>query len=366
MLLFGKKNNTEAEMTEEVKKPVEKPVIDESQIKTIPRRYYNVRGPVLVEGWKEVERRVKGQMPGAEAEKPSGKIILSEKERQKQAKIEKKKKEKEEKIRQKQLKKEQKKKSGKPSKAKLYITGIIVILIVAAVSVVIFYYFFQPSKQQPSVNQTVNANIAPEPVISIPVPTPEPEPVPVPTPEPEPADRAVFKDTDNDGLSDIEEEIYKSNIRNSDTDNDFYPDWLEVTNAYNPTGFAPQRILPTGLVRVYSSEGFGVSVYYPAPWDYQEVGLDVIFLSDIDETVKVTKNPNINNLTIDSIAPQSAHEIREEDNLIKYTNPIANIAYIQSIDKTGPIYIISLIKESAGKPNFKGTFLMMVKSFSIL
>src|SRR3990167_782266 len=40
----------------------------------------------------------------------------------------------------------------------------------------------------------------------------------------------------------------------------------EVANLYNPKGFAPQRIVDSGLVREYVHPVTGYRLYYPAQW----------------------------------------------------------------------------------------------------
>ena len=47
------------------------------------------------------------------------------------------------------------------------------------------------------------------------------------------------QDTDNDGLLDWEEEIYKTGPNNPDTDKDGYLDGEEVASGYDPTKPAP-------------------------------------------------------------------------------------------------------------------------------
>ena len=50
------------------------------------------------------------------------------------------------------------------------------------------------------------------------------------------ANNDKFKDSDNDGLNDYDEKnIYYTDWNNPDTDNDSYPDGLEVKNGYSPT-----------------------------------------------------------------------------------------------------------------------------------
>ena len=50
MLLFSKKKKGEKSKKDKKKKKKEEPVVSEESIKTIPQKYYNVRGPVLAEG----------------------------------------------------------------------------------------------------------------------------------------------------------------------------------------------------------------------------------------------------------------------------------------------------------------------------
>ena len=53
----------------------------------------------------------------------------------------------------------------------------------------------------------------------------------------------AINDSDNDGLSDKEEEFYGTDKNNSDTDGDGYKDGDEVKNGYNPLG-AGKLIMP--------------------------------------------------------------------------------------------------------------------------
>ncbi len=55
----------------------------------------------------------------------------------------------------------------------------------------------------------------------------------------DPSQLVVEKDTDGDGLSDDEEEIYKTNKNNSDTDGDGYTDKEEIDNGWNSLEFKP-------------------------------------------------------------------------------------------------------------------------------
>ena len=55
----------------------------------------------------------------------------------------------------------------------------------------------------------------------------------------------VGKDSDNDGLTDTEESIYKTDPLNPDTDNDGYSDGVEIKSGYDPLKPAPDDRLST-------------------------------------------------------------------------------------------------------------------------
>ncbi len=59
-------------------------------------------------------------------------------------------------------------------------------------------------------------------------------------------------DPDSDGLSDLEEPIYGTDLHNPDTDGDGFLDGNEVYHLYNPAAKAPVRLLDSGLVRLFS------------------------------------------------------------------------------------------------------------------
>lgn len=367
-MLWFKKNEKENIQTEE-KKKVETPVVSEEQIKTIPERYYNVRGPILVEGWKEAEERAIGKQAVPEKKELSEKEKKQlEKEKSKKAKELAKMKEKEAKLLQKRLKQQEELKKGKKSsKMKTVIIGIVVFCVVAIITLGIFLLTYKPTTtnqaQQPANTNTIQQT--PAPIVNEPVNTQEPVPV---------EDKSIFKDTDGDGLSDLEEETYSTDLANPDTDGDGYSDYTEIVNDYNPTGFAPQKLLPTGLVKEYSSTISNFYILYPSTWDYQEVGLDVVFTSDIDETIKVAKDNNPINLKVSDVVANEYPEIATsqfeknyEDGLLKIVNKELNISFVQNSNETGPIYIISLIKgDNTKKANFSATLLMMMKSFKVL
>lgn len=74
------------------------------------------------------------------------------------------------------------------------------------------------------------------------------------------------EDTDADQLTDEEEVVFNTNQDKWDTDDDGYYDGQEIVNLYNPSGFAPVKLIDSGLVKEYVSQQWQYRVYYPATW----------------------------------------------------------------------------------------------------
>lgn len=89
-------------------------------------------------------------------------------------------------------------------------------------------------------------------------------------------------DMDSDSLTDAEEELFGTDSGVWDTDTDGYYDGQEVVNLYNPKGFAPIRIIDSGLVKEYVNPDWQYRIYYPAGWEEARVGenSDQVIFSD--------------------------------------------------------------------------------------
>src|SRR3989339_293060 len=107
-------------------------------------------------------------------------------------------------------------------------------------------------------------------------------------------------DIDIDSLTDEEEEIFGTDSGIWDSDKDGYYDGQEVFNLYNPKGFAPVKIIDSGLVKEYINPNWQYRVYYPAVWVASGVDSEnnsVIFSSisgDFIEVRAYEKKPNEN------------------------------------------------------------------------
>ena len=70
-----------------------------------------------------------------------------------------------------------------------------------------------------------------------------------------PSSKSVFVDSDQDGLSDQEEAIYKTDPHNPDTDGDGYSDGTEVKSGYDPLKPAPNdKLAPSDVSRKQSAQ----------------------------------------------------------------------------------------------------------------
>lgn len=129
----------------------------------------------------------------------------------------------------------------------------------------------QPVAPAPSAIAPV---VAPEPPAPVTATSTENNSASVPTPpslaEITPAFPSLLlsdtADSDNDGATDAEEELFTTDPAVPDSDHDQYADGHEVYNLFNPAGKEPMKIIDSGLVKEYENPSFHFRVYYPASW----------------------------------------------------------------------------------------------------
>lgn len=111
------------------------------------------------------------------------------------------------------------------------------------------------------------------------------------------------KDTDTDGLTDVEELLYGTNFRDPDTDADTFLDGNEVFHGYHPLGLAPATLLDTGAVKVLSDATYPYHIYYPATWTVALARdtFGVTFQSARQAKITVTWEPKDATETLDDL-----------------------------------------------------------------
>ncbi|MBI2475288.1 hypothetical protein HYV69_02565 [Candidatus Uhrbacteria bacterium] len=179
-----------------------------------------------------------------------------------------------------------------------------------------------------------------------PTPRPEPEPIPAPEPEPEPAVESPFtneivpgKDSDSDGLTDIEETIiYKTNPNLPDTDLDGFLDGNEVFHLYNPSAKSPGTLLEAGFVSRTTIQP-NIELMYPSIWETQAgENLSVSIITTTGETFAVS----VISQTQEAFSQTISNWIEEQggqENVVKTTTKTGKEFYTTQ-DKRSAIVVI--------------------------
>lgn len=293
------------------------------------------------------------------------------------------------------LPKEEKSGGGGSKTTMLIAVGAVVIVLLAIAA----YLFTQSLKPKTAVTPPANTNVAVNapvnaPPVNVPVNVPvniPPAPIcgngicesgetsitcladcPAALPLPE-APLASAIDTDQDGLTDVEELLLNTDPSKSDTDGDSYFDTLEILNLYNPTGLAPQKIEETNLVKIYNNQIYNYSIFYPAIWIMRaidETEQEVMFTSATGEIFEVIVDENPNRLPLlewySLLSPETnlseLSDVTTKNGLLGKKSPDGLTAYFSSGDK---IYVISYGVGNKTELNYKSTFEMILKSFKI-
>jgi len=179
-----------------------------------------------------------------------------------------------------------------------------------------------------------------------PTPRPEPKPIPTPEPEPEPVVESPFpneivpgKDSDSDGLTDVEETIiYKTNPNLPDTDLDGFLDGNEVFHLYNPSAKSPGTLLEAGFVSKTTIPP-NIELMYPSIWKMQTgENLSVSIITTTGETFVVS----VISQTQEALAQTIQNWIEEQggqENVVKTSTKTGKEFYITQ-DKRSAIVVV--------------------------
>jgi hypothetical protein len=103
------------------------------------------------------------------------------------------------------------------------------------------------------------------------------------------------QDIDSDGLTDLEEtQIYGSDARNADSDNDTYVDLNELVNLYNPARPLPSMLKDNPGITSYENTKQSYTVYRPTSWsvrDGDDVKSEVHFIAPDGESIQILVQP---------------------------------------------------------------------------
>jgi len=280
-------------------------------------------------------------------------------------------------------------------------TGIIIIsvgIVFLIIIFVLFYYFFfirQPKKsiQAPiSASTSVIEPIAPAEkeqlkqldetiaTTSITLPMPNEESLSTSTETStldeinmnQPLDLSAGIDSDNDGLTDEEEKIFKTNSDSADTDNDGYSDLTEILNNYNPAGAGFLAANPNLII--YNNKTYNYNLLYPKAWSkFSDNGDDSVMFKAIDNSfIQVIAQNNNEQKSIDDWYKQQFNinsidqkNIIDNNNWKGIINSDGLTVYLMDI---GNKYIFTIAYNPAASNtlNYLNLFQAMIKSFKII
>lgn len=180
------------------------------------------------------------------------------------------------------------------------------------------------------------------------------------------------QDTDQDGLSDVEEMLLDCNISKSDSDGDGYGDLEELNKLYNPAGAG--KLIANPNIEKYTNGNFKYSLYYPNTWLRTNVDGEnsILFRAGNEQYIQVIAQDNPEAKSLDDWYKEQVNPaidpsqrlykagwsgIRSADGLIAYLNNssqsvIYTILYNTGMDDT-LVYsaIFKMIVESFAEVN---------------
>ena len=181
---------------------------------------------------------------------------------------------------------------------------------------------------------------------------------------------AMGLDSDQDQLSDIEENLYQTDSTLADSDNDGYKDAQEVINLFHPALPGAARLFDSELVTNYKNNDYNYQVLYPSSWLVRSLtseNSEVIFTSSNGEFFEVivqrnplgqsalnwyiNQNPGIDTSGFTTLLVDGLPAIQTPDGLIVY------------FAAGSSIYTVSYNIGASGQTYFLTTYKMFLNSF---
>jgi len=177
-------------------------------------------------------------------------------------------------------------------------------------------------------------------------------------------------DTDNDQLTDIEENLYHTGPSVADTDGDGFADASELLGKYNPARAAGAKLIDSGLIKIYQNPSYNYSLFYPADWPVRSLAADnreVIFTGSTGEFIEVivqanplglsaynwylNQNPGADTSRLTALTIDGLPAVQTGNGLTTYLGAGSNI------------FIISYNVGTNQQLNFLTTYKLFLKSF---
>ena len=179
-------------------------------------------------------------------------------------------------------------------------------------------------------------------------------------------------DSDQDGLSDLEEIILDCNINSDDSDGDGYKDLDELRKLYNPAGSG--KIIVNSNIEKYTNASHKYSIYYPDIWLKTDVDGDnsVLFRAGNNQYMQIIVQNNIKKQSLEEWYKEQLNISSIQGSQIIYKtgwNGIKSadglIVYLTQ-GQGSKIFIISYNVGLDNMLRFKNIFNMIVESFDLV
>lgn len=180
-------------------------------------------------------------------------------------------------------------------------------------------------------------------------------------------------DTDKDGLTDKEEEIFKTDLGVADTDNDSFTDGHEVFYLYNPAGKEPERLIDSGSVQEFVNPNYGYKFYYPISWklgsvdpDFKDVLINTI-TGEFIEIRTFEKNSGEDFATwFGQAAPQEKYsELVEFDGYFNEKGRRRNDDLVYYFVTESKVYVVIYHPMNSSSINYRSIIKVVARSFRV-
>ena len=182
-------------------------------------------------------------------------------------------------------------------------------------------------------------------------------------------------DTDSDGLTDVEERLYRTEVNNPDSDADTTPDGQEILKLTDPNQQTEgAQLAASGLINVYTNPTYSYSFFYPSSWLARALpetnNQEVLVITNTGEFFSITvennseelspvewylrQSPSVDESLLYSIIINNQEAVWNQEHLTLY------------ISKDSRVYILSYNVGTEREANFKTSFELMINSFQFV
>lgn len=185
------------------------------------------------------------------------------------------------------------------------------------------------------------------------------------------ADLPPVLDSDSDGLNDEEEVVLGTNSNKTDTNDNTYPDLLEIRNDYNPAGIG--RLSENPNLTRYTDSFFDYSLLYPKDWEFSLMDTNrlLVFYAPDDSLIQVYIQENSSGEDIADWYFRTFpgrellyDKVKIKDSWEGIENPNSRNVYLTDNNKKN-IYIVSYIPAVTDRVVYPNIFNLMVDSLSL-